>query len=274
MKKGHQIFRTVGVIFMLISVFGFAAACHHAKDTEKTETTIDPKAATLSFSMARDGGKKIEMTIEDESIVEYTSKSKEKDEQKGKKGGSYTRTYIFTGKKAGTTSLTVEEYLHGDLRSTTYYIITVDDDLKVTIEKDEDRVDPEKMPVLIIGDREILIKVEKNKSAELAFAESKKMSLGFMDDVDGNEKAAWTELPFSDEELKTIEVMPGDVICYHKTRPLKSDATKEFPLDFAIVYAPHTTECVVIGHLVDIDQDELTELLNQDEKKVLRIPRQ
>ena len=262
----------VGVLLMLVSFFGFMAACHAKKGEDDMEE--DPKAATLSYSIMRDGGNEIVMTIDDESLVEYTTKEKSNSE-KGAKGGSSNRTYIFTGKKSGTTSLTVEEYFHGDLDSTTYYIITVDDDLKVTITKDEDREDPKKMPVLVIGDREILVKVEKNESAELFFGEkSCNQSLGYMKDVDGNEKGAWLDRSFSDEEIQTVEVVPGDLICCNKTTTYITEdgEEKETRITFAIVYAPHTTECVVIGHLQDIDQDELTDLLNQDMEKELHIP--
>ena len=270
--KGNKLFWALGVLIVLVSVLCSAVACHAKKGEDDMEE--DPKAATLSVKMMNDGGIRYTLIIEDESIVEYSTKNKGKGE-KNEQGGSYTRVYVFTGKKAGTTSLTMEEYLHGDLESTRYYIITVDDDLNVKIKEDEDRVDPKKMPLLIIGDREIPIRVEKNESAALFFGESKRQSLGVMDDLDGNEKTATLLMPFSDDELKTVEVQPGDLICFHKTIPIErsNGETMDFPVDFAIVYEPHTVECVVIGHLQDIDPDELRDLLNQDVEKVLDIPR-
>ena len=273
-KKGW--IKGVGIMLILAVLFGGVAGCKSKNTKKETTKKEDDGSASLSFQKMRDGGNTFEIIIEDETLVDYDSESKGKNSKNGEKGGSYKVTYTFYGKNPGTTRMTIEEYLHGDLYDTDYYIIEVDDDLNVTIEYDDDRMNLEYMPVLTIGEREITLRLADNASAAEFYSQSGNTihrDLGKMTDLNGNEKAfTLLDIPYDKSEVKTTEVKPGDVIRYHVDTKLEytsDDEVKEkdyWFCDFAIVYAPHTVDCVVVGHLEDITEDELSELLSSDEE--------
>ncbi len=234
-------------------------------------TNTDPKTSgkkeiKWTLSSFDGGGPRYEFTFEDSSIVkiEYGKKYRDPDHDR-MNGAGFTYTYIFTGIKPGTTKMTVEETLQEGncLEDRKYYIVTVYDDLTIDIVVDEDAIDPDKMPVLSIGDREFKVVMENNDtSQEIMKRQNTAFSLGTMKDVGGNEKSCWIAEKIYKEEITTVEVKPGDIIRYGK-------------LEFAIVYKAHTIDCVVIGHLQDVTEEELTNLLAvENVEKEFYVPHQ
>lgn len=248
-------------------------ATETSETTEESGVTEDTTGATSSMTDTNQsisgwkeikwqlssfdgGGPEYDITFEDDTIATYSVEKKYRDPDHDKMTGSpFTYTYIFKGVKPGTTKMTVEETLQGGslLEDRKYYIVTVCDDLTIIIEEDKDAIDPDKMPIFSIGDREIKVVMEKNDTAqEIMNRRNTCFSLGKMKDINGNEKSCWIDAKIHQEEITTVEVKPGDIIRYGT-------------MEFAIVYKAHTIDCVVIGHLQEITEEELTNLLADEE---------
>ena len=120
------------IIFRIISVIIFAAVLLLAGcNSEK-----DKRYASLSFH-SYDGGAEYSIVVKDTSIVSCTTgKEYSKANHEELNGAGYNITFTFTGKKEGKTTATVTESMpFKDKSDNTVYKITVDKNLKVTIEK-------------------------------------------------------------------------------------------------------------------------------------------
>ena len=120
------------IIFRIISVIIFAAVLllSGCKDEK------DRRSASLSFH-SYDGGAEYSIVVKDTSIVSCTAdKEYSKANHEELNGAGYNITFTFTGKKEGKTTATVTESMpFKDKSDNTVYKITVDKNLKVTIEK-------------------------------------------------------------------------------------------------------------------------------------------
>ena len=91
---------------------------------------------TLSFSSFDGGGPRFTVTIDDESIVTAEETHRYKDEDHDRiTGAGYDVIFTFTGLKTGTTRMKISaDSTEADNRDR-YYIVTVDEALKVAVEQ-------------------------------------------------------------------------------------------------------------------------------------------
>ena len=102
--------------------------------TDDEESFGEKEDATLSFESFDGGGPSYNLVFGDPELVTYTSKVKyAKADHEKMTGAGYTITYIFTGKKAGTTKLTVEERSPIGDNVDWHYKVVVDENLHVEI---------------------------------------------------------------------------------------------------------------------------------------------
>lgn len=94
------------------------------------------KNASLSFSSFDGGGPEFTCTLEDPSLVSVSS-SREyaKANHEELTGAGYTVTFVFTGKQPGQTTLRVTADSPIAPEPATYYLVTVGEDLTVTLTK-------------------------------------------------------------------------------------------------------------------------------------------
>lgn len=180
------------------------------------------KNATLSFHSFDGGGPNFSAAVEDAALLTWTqTKEYEKKDHEELTGAGFTVTFTFTGLKPGKTQLTVEERspIAGNWDHT--YAVTVEEDLRVTLEEITERntdapeaIDP--VPVLAIGtDSHVFYAVLEDNSSAAAFVEqlSKGEITLELQDYGGFEKVGalpWA-LPGNDE---SITAEPGDIISY------------------------------------------------------------
>ena len=98
------------------------------------ESSGEEEGATLSFESFDGGGPTYHLVFDDSELVSCTSKRKyAKADHEEMTGAGYTVTYRFTGKKAGTTNLTVEERSPIGDNVDWHYKVVVDENLHVEI---------------------------------------------------------------------------------------------------------------------------------------------
>ena len=126
---------------------------------------------------------------------------------------------------------------------------------EVVKENEEQNMDPLAIPGLKIGDVYYSVELESNSSAEAFFEKIKKESLTVnMHDYGNFEKVGdlpW-ELPTNDEEITTER---GDIILYQGNK-------------ITIYYDENTWNFTKIGHIPDVDVDELREVLGDGDVAV------
>ena len=92
--------------------------------------------AILSFSSFDGGGPRFTVSIDDESIVSAKEKHRYKDANHDKiRGAGYDVIFTFTGLKTGTTRMKISADSAAADNRDRYYIVTVDEALKVAIEQ-------------------------------------------------------------------------------------------------------------------------------------------
>lgn len=126
---------------------------------------------------------------------------------------------------------------------------------EVVKETEEHNMDPVAIPELRIGDHFYSIDFESNSSAEAFFEKIKKESLTVdMHDYGNFEKVGdlpW-KLPTNDEEITTE---PGDIILYQGNK-------------ITIYYDENTWSFTKLGHIPDVDSEELREILGDGDVTV------
>ena len=235
-----------------------------SQTTTTTTTTTETEAALVKQTILRfdsfdGGGPSFTALLEDPSIVSVQQTVAYKDPNHAEMDGSaFTVTLTFTGLKAGTTGLTVEERspIAGNYDRT--YTVTVARDLRVTVEAlsvvDLDAPEPiQPIPTLAIaaGSRIFYAALEDNDSAA-AFAEqlSREPIALELHDYGGFEKVGelpW-ELPRSDERITTV---PGDVILYQGNQ-------------LTIYYDENTWEFTRLGRIDGVSREDLLAALGPD----------
>ncbi len=91
---------------------------------------------TLSFSSFDGGGPRFTVSIDDESIVSAEEKHRYKDANHDKiRGAGYDVIFTFTGLKTGTTRMKISASSPAADNWDRYYILTVDEALKVAVEQ-------------------------------------------------------------------------------------------------------------------------------------------
>ena len=203
------ILRTVLTVLLLcgVAAFGFAG-CARGKE----------KICTLSFSSFDGGGASYSVSIEDESILSYTSKKQyAKANHAALDGAGYDVIFTFKGLKSGRTVVTVtgESPLMPTEVST--YVAVVDDALRVTLTQQGETVtrrDPMlPMPTLIFHTEQttaypsIADTDAANEMVELLSREPAELTLAKTEDGFSG-KLPWT-LPQAGE---TLTAKPGDMV--------------------------------------------------------------
>ena len=218
------------------------------KNTDSSDST---KSTVLKFDSFDGGGYEYTVTLEDPELVSFTEKHDYGTSAHEIQSGSpYDVVFSFVGLKEGQTEMTVsatspiiepEEYT---------YIVTVDNDLNVTIteqEKASADVTKEPFPIITVtcGDTAFIMKPEDNSSAEALIEKlcDGEVTLE-LSDYGGFEKVG--DLPWAlttnDTEITTTA---GDVILYQGDK-------------LTIYYDVNTWNFTKLGH-IDATKEQLLE---------------
>lgn len=217
------------------------------------------KTAKLSFDSFDGGGPSFEAILADPDLVSVQKSIEYNDPNHAEmEGSAFSVRFTFTGLRAGSSSLTIEERSPIAGNYDRSYTVTVDEALRVTIEAlnvvDLDAPEPvQPVPVLgiAVADKTFFAALEDNASAA-AFAEllSQEPLALELHDYGGFEKLGdlpW-ELPRSDEQ---ITAAPGDVILYQGKQ-------------LTIYYGENNWELTRLARIDNVTQEELLAALGPD----------
>ena len=205
--------------------------------------------AELSFQSFDGGGPEFQVVLKNQDIVSYESSVHyAKADHAELTGAGYTITYIFTGKKAGETSMTIEERSPIADNLDHKYHVSVDEDLHVTIREVSVRDIFEDMGetdmCLLIGDDPIPVLWEENESVE-ALKELCPLTIS-MSMYGGFEQVGAIGQDIPREDVQT-EADYGDIMLYSGNQ-------------IVIFYGSNSWAYTKLGH-IDLTREELEELL-------------
>lgn len=226
------------------------------------------KTATLSFQSFDGGGPVFEVILQDQEIVSYESKVYyAKADHERMTGAGYTVSYVFTGKKAGETSMTIQERSPIAENLDHKYSVSVDENLNVTIkeisvrdifEEEEETGGQEEIGAqeetggqdmhLWVGDNEVPVSWEANGAVE-ALKGLCPLTIS-MSRYGGFEQvgAVGQSIPRADEQITTES---GDIMLYSGNQ-------------IVIFYGSNSWAYTRLGH-VELTREELEELLGNDD---------
>lgn len=215
---------------------------------------VNPGAAELTFETFDGGGPEFNVYVDDESIVSF-----ETDIRYGSSGseavdgGSKNVVITFTGENPGETDITIEERSPIADNLDRRYRVTVDEELKVSIEQLSVR-DINMEPVdlgLYINGEEVPVVWENNESVEeLMFISPLKIQMSM---YGGFEQVGSLEEGISHED-EQITTDPGDIVLYSGDK-------------IVIFYGSNSWEYTRLGH-VEMTKAELTELLGNGDVEI------
>lgn len=232
-----------------------------AERTEADELAAMEKAmktAVLTYDSFDGGGLQYSVTVDDPEILTYRSERRYRKKDHEMLGGAgYDVVFTFSGAKEGETLVKISgrSPIIMDLDET--YRAVVDKELKVTLTKLEDEIDPmEPVAILVIeiGNRTFSAELEANSSADALKEHLSAQPLELtLSDYGGFEKVGelpWS-LPVNDSEITTE---PGDIILYQGNK-------------LSIYYNENTWSLTRLGRL-NAGRDELIEALGDGDVTV------
>jgi len=216
------------------------------------------RTAILSFSSFDGGGPEYSVTVEDPSIVSWTSRRDYADENHEElDGASYTVRFEFTGLKEGDTYIIVSARSPITDEYDSRYAVSVDSSLKVTVtllSTEYLQSSTYMIPTLVmeVNGRTIYPTVKDNETAD-AFIEKLKDEGGIivlpLHDYGGFEKTGFLpwELPKNDEPISAVT---GDLLLYNGN-------------EFSFIYGENAWEYTRIGHVDNLSENELRDILGE-----------
>ena len=217
--------------------------------TGEIVTEEDDGTAELSFHSFDGGGPEFQVVLKDPDVVSYeTSVHYAKADHAELTGSGYTITYVFTGKKAGETSMTIEERSPIADNLDHNYHVSVDEDLHVTIRevsvRDIFEDTGEADICLLIGDDPVPVSWEENESVE-ALKDMCPLTIS-MSMYGGFEQVGAIGQHIPREDVQT-EADYGDIMLYSGNQ-------------IVIFYGSNSWAYTKLGH-IDLTREEMEELL-------------
>ena len=230
-----------------------------------SETEANPMTpATLTFHSFDGGGPRFTAVLSDPDLVSVEKQIEySRPDHEELDGAAFSVRFILTGRNPGTGELRIEERspIAGNYDRT--YAVTVDPELRVTLEAltvtDLDAPEPlQPIPVLAIGvgNQVFYAALEDNPSAEALVERLEPEPIALdLRDYGGFEKVGalpWA-LPRGDEPITTA---PGDVILYQGNQ-------------FSIYYGENTWELTRLARIDGVTGEELLAALAGEPVSVL-----